>query len=302
MPTNKQRRQAAQRHLQRQLERRAELAQQAPPQPRHPRDRARRRRGGRRRAADHRRAQRRRRPERRRRRQLEQRPPRPAAAARRTNADGTTLHLRPGRLGQPEPHRRRHAADPEATPDPGHRRPADEHQPGRPHADPGPDEGPVRGGQLHLPRRQEVLRRHPLPPHGQPAEASACCSAATRPAPAPAARRYKYAEEVTAGDDLPARHDRDGEHRRARHHRQPVLPLLQRHPARRRTTPSSARSTRPASPCSTPSPPAATTARSSPSRRRRPEHPGHDRVDDRRRLNCSRRRSAVEPRTGPLRR
>ena len=97
--------------------------------------------------------------------------PTSSAAAATTNADGTiACTYSPDDVGQPEPHRRRHPAHARGDPDPGHRDPADEHQPGRPDAHPGPGEGPVRGGELRLPGLAEVLRRQPLPPRGQPAD------------------------------------------------------------------------------------------------------------------------------------
>ena len=175
---------------------------QAPPQPRHPGDRDRRRRGGRvprccspacstgttTRAPPP---------------TTPARPPRPVAAAT-TNADGTiSCTYAPDESGNPNLTDVGTPAGPRGHPDPGHRQPADEHRPGRPHADPGPDAGPVRRGQLRLPGRAGLLRRHPLPPRWSTSRASASCSAATRPAPGSGGPTYKYAEEVTPETTYP---------------------------------------------------------------------------------------------------
>ena len=66
-------------------------------------------------------------------------------------------------------------------------------------------------------------------------------------------------------DDLPARHDRHGQHRAARTRPAASSSSASPTPSSRRTTPPSARSTRPASPCWTRSRRPATTARSTPS-------------------------------------
>ena len=48
---------------------------------------------------------------------------------------------------------------------------------------------------------------------------------------------YKFDQEIPDGDDLPARHHRDGQHRPARLDRQPVLPRASPTPSSARTTP-----------------------------------------------------------------
>ena len=188
MPTNKQRRQAAQRHLQKQLERRAELARRAPPQPGHPRHRASPSRSwsiaalvitgvfsgdddtssdaaGSTSSASH-----------------EQRRGRHHERRRHDR-----LHVQPRRLGQPEPQGRRHPAHARGDPDAGHRDAAHEHQPGRPDAHPRTARRPP------APRRASPTWPRRSSSTAAPATArstsrpSASCSAATRPAPARAA-------------------------------------------------------------------------------------------------------------------
>ena len=182
----------------------------------------------------------------RRRRHADRRPARGAT----TNADGTvSCTYTPDDVGQPEPHRRRHAAHPRGDPDPGHQHAADEHRPGRPDADPGPGGGPVRGGQLHLPGRSRSSST------AAPATARSTsrafgvlqCGDPTRHRlgrPDLQVRRGGH-----PGDHLPARHDRHGQERRPRASTgSQFFLVLRRHAAAARTTPSSARSTRPASP------------------------------------------------------
>ncbi|WP_324277506.1 peptidylprolyl isomerase [Blastococcus brunescens] len=116
--------------------------QEAPPQPGHHRQRGRRPRGGRRRAADHRgvlgrRHRGRGRPHADRAHQRDER--RRALDERRRHRH---LHVRARRLGEPQPHRRGHAAHARVDPGPGHQHAAHEHRPGRPHPDPRPGEGP----------------------------------------------------------------------------------------------------------------------------------------------------------------
>ena len=213
MPTNKQRREAAQRHLQRQLERRAELAKK-------------RRRnlgivaaavaaaGGRRRgAADHRRLRRRRRrrsaaaaaPRRR---------PRPRRRRADTNADGTWPAPTPRRLGQPESHRRRHAARRRRRRRP--RAPATltmSDQPGRHRRSPWTGRRPrAPPASFTYLAEQELLRRHPVPPVvNQPRPSGAAVRRPERH------RQRRPELPVRRGghprDDLPARHHRDGQQR-----------------------------------------------------------------------------------------
>ena len=212
MPTSKQRRQAAQRHLQRQLERRAEQT------------RKRRRnigivvttivvvvRGRARRCCS---------PACSTGTTTRARPPTAPAtvpttsAAATTNADGTiSCTYSPDESGNPNLTDVGTPPDPEAHPDRGHRQPADEHRPGRPHADPRPDGGPVRGGQLRLPGRAEVLRRQPLPPRWSTSRAFGVLQCGDPTGTGSGGPTYKFAEEITREDDLPARHDRDGEQR-----------------------------------------------------------------------------------------
>ena len=230
MPTNKQRRQAAQRHLQRQLERRAELAAGAAAtwasSPRSSpslvvvgaallitgvfsgddtsSDAAEQLVGGshrQRRGGDH---------ERRR---------------------HDLLHLHARHSGNPN------LKDVGTPPTPRRRRPqgtsdaADEHQPGRPDADPGPDEGPVRGGELRLPGASRSSSTAAPATARSTSRPSASCSAATRPAPAPAARRYKFAQEIPGGTTYPRGTIAMANTGQPGLDRQPVLPLLHRHPA-----------------------------------------------------------------------
>ena len=172
MPTNKQRRQAAQRHLQQQLERRAELARKRRRNLRHPGHRGRRRRRGRSRrcvitgvfsgdddtsdaAGRHlggapttqRRGGRPRTPTAR----------SPAPTARTTRATRTSRTS----ARRPRPRRPRPRA-PSTLLMSTNQGDLDAH--------PGPGEGPLRRGQLRLPGVAEVLRRQPVPPRGQPAD------------------------------------------------------------------------------------------------------------------------------------
>ena len=268
MPTNKQRRQAAQRHLQRQLERRAELA------------RRRRRNLG---IGRHGRRRRRRRcrvllltgvVQRRRR---HRRPPRAAApsaptgsAAATTNPDGTvTCTYSPGHVGQHEPQGRRHAA-----------RTRRRRRPRAPttlkmSTNQGDltltldrTKAPCAAASFTYLALEEVLRQQPVPPRGQPADLR-------RPAVRRPDRHRLGRPDLHVrrgghrGDDVPARHDRDGQQRPARTRPAASSSSASPTPSSARTTPPSAPSTRPASPCWTRSPRPATTARSSPARRRR---------------------------------
>ena len=141
MPTNKQRREQAQRHLQRQLERRERAGPQAPPQPADRVTAVAVLVGGRRGADHHRRFGG---DDDKHRRATSTAAPSDAARGRApTNADGTVgLQLHPRHVGQPN---LKDVGTPPDAGDHAHHRQldaADEHQPGRPHADPGPGAAP----------------------------------------------------------------------------------------------------------------------------------------------------------------
>ena len=99
---------------------------------------------------------------------------------------------------------------------------------------------PCTAGQLHLPGQQEASTTTPSATGWSP-RASTCCSAVTRAAPARAGGRptAPAAELRSRGEPadrqatrLPGGRRRDGQHRPAGQHRQPVLLRVRRHAAR----------------------------------------------------------------------
>ena len=147
------------------------------------------------------------------------------------------LHLQPDDSGNPNLKDVGTPPTPETTPTTGTATLLDEHQPGRPDADPRPDEGPLRRRRASPTWRQQKFFDG-SPCHrevNQPTFGVLQCGDPTGTGSGGPTLQVRPGDP--GGDDLPARHDRHGQHRPGQLDRQPVLPRASPTPSSARTTP-----------------------------------------------------------------